>query len=88
MEAACTFNLNNQNYIIGGRYNQKQVQSNIFIILVFLIFKISIVNGCSLQRISDMPIDSWTPACASFDFKNESFVLVCFAEGYRHTCYK
>ena len=28
MESACTFNLKNRNYIIGGLYNQKQVEYN------------------------------------------------------------
>ena len=87
MEHACTFNLNNKNYIIGGDDHQKQVliglnhNSNIFYFLDFG-FKTDI------QRISDMPIESYLPTCASFDFNNQSFALICFASGYQETCYK
>ena len=57
-------------------------------ILIISTFKISALNGCSLQRISKMPIDTDNAACASFNFNKESFALICFASAYKQTCYK
>ena len=88
MTGACTFNLNNQNYIIGGKDHRRQVQLNKITVLIFEIFKISVLSGCSLQRVSDMPLDSEYSTCASFDINNTSFALICFAREYRQTCYK
>ena len=89
---ACTFNLYDQHYIIGGLsfYNDgnKQVKFNKILITIFLFFKISILNGCSIQRLSDMPRETQSPACASFTINDKSFALICFADDYEQTCYK
>ena len=87
MNDACAFNLNNQNFIIGGEDNKQQVELNEST-TISVFFKISVLNGCSLRIVSAMPIVSYRPACATFDFNSQLFALICFASGYKQTCYK
>ena len=47
------------------------------------------INGCTLERIGELPIDFYNGACGTYKFSNEEErVMFCFPNNGRKKCFR
>ena len=87
---SCFTMLNGEALIFGGYLHPKTIQRQVtnsnqrFSHL--LIFKISVVSGCELRRLGDLPFDFIRGTCGTFMINDQPTILLCFDSDNRKRC--
>ena len=85
---SCSATLNGEFYVFGGHGSFiRQVFFCFIALKIIKMLQISKINGCSLERIAQLPHDFEYGACGTFLFP-EPRVMFCFAESDRKKCFR
>ena len=86
---SCFTMLNGEAVIFGGSSTfgiDRQVTHSKRKYVKYLFFKISVVSGCKVRRIGDLPFHFDWGTCGTFMFDNEPTILLCFYDGEEKRC--
>ena len=85
---SCSASINGEFYVFGGEDdNRRQVLLSCAYAVYQVLFQISKINGCSLDRIGQLPHEFVYGSCGTYKFPEER-VMFCFQRSMESACFR